>query len=216
MPTRPGSQLGRRIISLYAGLVIFGWSVALLVEAELGVLPWDVLHQGLARHWGLTIGVWSVIAGVVVLLLWVPLRERPGWGTISNVLIVGPAIDASVWLMPTPDQLGLRITYALVAIVVNALATALYIGARFGPGPRDGLMTGLTRRTGRSVRLVRTCIEVVVVATGFALGGTLGFATLAFVLAIGPLVHWFMPLLHIASPDDLAHEDQLRPPTTET
>jgi len=202
VPSRPRPQLGRRLISLYAGLVTFGWSEALLVEAELGVLPWDVLHQGLARHWGLTIGIWSVIAGAVVLVLWVPLRERPGLGTISNVLTIGPAIDASVWLMPTPDQMWLRIGYVVVAIVVNALATALYIGARFGPGPRDGLMTGLVRRTSGSVRLVRTCIEVVVVATGFVLGGTLGFATLAFVLAIGPLVHLFMPLLHIASPDE--------------
>ncbi|MBA2575014.1 MAG: hypothetical protein M3423_10690 [Actinomycetota bacterium] len=202
MPAESRSRLGRRILSLYAGLVIFGWSEALLVEAELGVLPWDVLHQGLARHWGLTIGIWSIIVGAGVLLLWVPLRERPGLGTISNVLTIGPAIDASVWLMPTPDQLWLRVSYVVVAIVVNALATALYIGARFGPGPRDGLMTGLVRRTGGSVRQVRTAIEVVVVATGFALGGTLGIATLAFVLTIGPLVHWFMPLLHIASPDD--------------
>jgi len=202
MPAESRSRLGRRILSLYAGLVIFGWSEALLVEAELGVLPWDVLHQGLARHWGLTIGIWSIIVGAGVLLLWVPLRERPGLGTISNVLTIGPAIDASVWLMPTPDQLWLRVSYVVVAIVVNALATALYIGARFGPGPRDGLMTGLVRRTGGSLRQVRTAIEVVVVATGFALGGTLGIATLAFVLTIGPLVHWFMPLLHIASPDD--------------
>ncbi|MBA2446362.1 MAG: hypothetical protein H0V49_13705 [Nocardioidaceae bacterium] len=204
MPTESRSRLVRRIVSLYAGLVIFGWSEALLVEAKLGVLPWDVLHQGLARHWGLTIGIWSVIAGAGVLLLWLPLRERPGLGTVSNVLTIGPALDASVWLMPTPDQMWLRAVYVVVAIVVNALATALYIGARFGPGPRDGLMTGLVRRTGGSVRLVRTAIEVVVVATGFALGGTLGIATLAFVLTIGPLVHWFMPLLHIASPDEPA------------
>jgi len=201
MAAESRSRLGRRIVSLYVGLVIFGWSEALLVEAELGVLPWDVLHQGLARHLGLTIGIWSVIAGAAVLLLWVPLHERPGLGTVSNVLTIGPALDASVWLMPTPDQLWLRVGYVVVAIVVNALATALYIGARFGPGPRDGLMTGLVRRTGSSIRLVRTAIEIVVVGTGFALGGTLGVATLAFVLTIGPLVHWFMPLLHIDSPD---------------
>ncbi|MBA3265413.1 MAG: hypothetical protein H0T14_03430, partial [Nocardioidaceae bacterium] len=197
MAAESRSRLGRRIVSLYGGLVIFGWSEALLVEAELGVLPWDVLHQGLARHLGLTIGIWSVIAGAAVLLLWVPLHERPGLGTVSNVLTIGPALDASVWLMPTPDQLWLRVGYVVVAIVVNALATALYIGARFGPGPRDGLMTGLVRRTGGSIRLVRTAIEIVVVGTGFALGGTLGVATLAFVLTIGPLVHWFMPMLHI-------------------
>lgn len=193
-------HLSRRLLQLYTGLVIFGWSEALLVEAHLGVLPWDVLHQGLARHLGLTIGSWSVIVSFVVLLLWIPLRERPGIGTISNALIIGPAIDLSVALLPTPGQWWSQWTYVVVAIVVNGVATALYIGARFGPGPRDGLMTGLVRRTGGSVRVVRTCIEVVVVVTGWLLGGTLGLATLLFVVSIGPLVHWFLPLLHAQPP----------------
>ncbi len=177
--------------------MVFGWSEALLVEARLGVLPWDVLHQGLARHVGLSIGIWSIIVAFVVLLLWIPLRERPGLGTLSNALVIGPCIDLSVVLMPTPHAWWLRATYVVVAIVVNAVATALYIGARFGPGPRDGLMTGFVRRTGGSVRVVRTCIEVAVVLTGFLLGGTLGVATLLFVFSIGPLVHWFLPLLRV-------------------
>lgn len=200
-PSRGRSdRTGRRLVSLYSGLVIFGWSEALLVEADLGVLPWDVLHQGLALRLGLTIGAWSVIVGLFVLLLWIPLHERPGLGTVSNVLIIGPAIDASVHLMPTPQALWLRIAYAAVAIVVNAFATALYIGARYGPGPRDGLMTGLVRYTGRSVRVVRTGIELIVVASGWLMGGTLGLATAAFVLTIGPLVHVLLPLMHIESP----------------
>lgn len=195
-------HLGRRLIQLYSGLLVFGWSEALLVESQLGVLPWDVLHQGLARNLGLTIGTWSVIVSFVVLLLWIPLRERPGLGTLSNALIIGPAIDISVLLMPTPGHWWSQWAYVVVAIVVNAFATALYIGARFGPGPRDGLMTGLVRRTGGSVRVVRTCIELVVVMTGWLLGGTLGLATVLFVVSIGPLVHWFLPRLHVHSHRD--------------
>lgn len=194
----------RRLVQLYVGLVAFGWSEALLVEAHLGVLPWDVLHQGLARHLGLSIGIWSVIVAFVVLLLWIPLQERPGLGTLSNALVIGPCIDLSVALMPTPHAWWLRAAYVVVAIMVNSVATALYIGARFGPGPRDGLMTGLVRRTGGSVRVVRTCIEVAVVVTGFLLGGTLGVATLLFVFSIGPLVHWFLPLLRVPERRDHA------------
>ncbi|MEJ7690162.1 MAG: hypothetical protein WKF76_06870 [Nocardioidaceae bacterium] len=202
---RPARRhLSRRLVQLYVGLVAFGWSEALLVEAHLGVLPWDVLHQGLARHFGLSIGIWSVIVAFVVLLLWIPLRERPGLGTLSNALVIGPCIDLSVALMPTPHVWWLRAAFVVVAIMVNAIATALYIGARFGPGPRDGLMTGFVRRTGGSVRLVRTCIEVAVVVTGFLLGGTLGVATLLFVFSIGPLVHWSLPLLRVPERRDEA------------
>lgn len=202
---RPARRhLSRRLVQLYVGLVAFGWSEALLVEAHLGVLPWDVLHQGLARHLGLSIGIWSVIVAFVVLLLWIPLQERPGLGTLSNALVIGPCIDLSVALMPTPHAWWLRAAYVVVAIMVNSIATALYIGARFGPGPRDGLMTGLVRRTGGSVRVVRTCIEVAVVVTGFLLGGTLGVATLLFVFSIGPLVHWFLPLLRVPEHRDHA------------
>ena len=197
---RGSRKLPQRVLRLYGGLALFGWSEALLVEAGLGLLPWDVFHQGLERKIGLTIGIWSVLVGIVVLLLWIPLRERPGLGTVSNALLIGPCIDLSVVFMPTPDAMWLRVTYVVVAIVGNAFATALYIGARFGPGPRDGLMTGLVRRTGGSVRIVRTYIEVLVVISGFLLGGTLGIATLLFVLTIGPLVQIFLPLLRVEPP----------------
>lgn len=194
---RDRRRLARRLLQLYVGLAVFGWSEALLVEAHLGVLPWDVLHQGLARHLGLTIGIWSVLVALVVLLLWIPLRERPGLGTLSNALVIGPCIDVSLAFMPTPAEWWLKAVYVIVAIVVNALATALYIGAAFGPGPRDGLMTGFVQRTGGSIRVVRTIIEVVVVIAGWLLGGTLGIATVLFVFSIGPLVQIFLPLLHV-------------------
>jgi uncharacterized membrane protein YczE len=186
-------RLPRRLVQLYAGLVLYGLSMALFVASDLGVMPWDVLHQGLARHVGGTIGQWSIVVGAVVLLGWIPLRERPGIGTVSNVVVIGLAIDASLAVLPDPHLLAVRIAYAALGLVLNALATALYIGARLGPGPRDGLMTGLVRRTGGSVRLVRTSIEVVVVAAGWLLGGTLGVATAGYAIGIGPLVQVFLP-----------------------
>jgi uncharacterized membrane protein YczE len=171
--------------------------MALFVRSDLGVMPWDVLHQGLARHFGLTIGTWSIIIGALVLLAWIPLRQRPGLGTVSNVVVIGVVIDAALAVLPPVHLLAGRIGLAALGLLLNAVATALYIGARLGPGPRDGLMTGLVRRTGGSVRLVRTGIEVVVVLIGWALGGTLGLATAAYALAIGPLVQVFLPLLTV-------------------
>lgn len=192
-----GRGLPRRLTQLYVGLLLYGLSMALFVASDLGVMPWDVLHQGLARHFGATIGLWSILVGGVVLLGWVPLRERPGVGTVSNVVVIGLAIDASLTVLPDPHLLSVRIAYAATGLALNAMATALYIGARLGPGPRDGLMTGLVRRTGGSVRLVRTSIEVVVVVVGWLLGGTLGVATAAYAIAIGPLVQVFLPLLTV-------------------
>ncbi len=205
-------RLPRRLTQLYAGLVLYGLSMALFVASDLGVMPWDVLHQGLARHVGGTIGQWSIVVGAVVLLGWIPLRERPGVGTVSNVVVIGVAIDASLAVLPDPHLLVVRIAYATAGLVLNAMATALYIGARLGPGPRDGLMTGLVRRTGGSVRLVRTSIEVVVVAVGWLLGGTLGLATAGYAIGIGPLVQVFLPRFTVpeaapvvaAAPDTLA------------
>jgi len=197
---RGRARLARRLTQLYVGLVLFGVSMALLVEARLGVMPWDVLHQGLARRSGLTLGTITVIVGVVVLLMWVPLRERPGLGTVSNVLVIGVSVDAALVLLPTPDAVWARAVLAVAGIVLNAVATALYIGARFGPGPRDGLMTGLVRRTGASVGLVKTSIEVGVVAAGWLLGGTVGVATVVFALTVGPLVHVFLPRLTVVAP----------------
>jgi uncharacterized membrane protein YczE len=190
-----GRALPRRLAQLYVGLALYGLSMALLVRSGLGVMPWDVLHQGLARHLGGTIGGWSIVVGALVLVAWVPLRERPGLGTVSNVVVIGVAVDAALAVLTEPSAMPVRVALAAAGVALNAVATAAYVGARLGPGPRDGLMTGLVRRTGRSVRLVRTGIEVAVVLAGWALGGTLGVVTVLYVLAIGPLVHVLLPLL---------------------
>ena len=181
------SRLGRRLIQLYVGLALYGASSALLVEAGLGLEPWGVLHQGLAELTGLSIGVVSIIVGAAVLLLWIPLRQRPGLGTVSNVFVVGIAMDATLSAVPEVHALAVRIPLLLAGILLNGVATGLYIAAHFGPGPRDGLMTGLHRRTGRSIRLMRTAIEVAVVVTGFVLGGTIGIGTVLYAVSIGPL-----------------------------
>ncbi|MGW0835133.1 membrane protein YczE [Streptomyces prunicolor] len=186
------NRLGRRLVQLYVGLALYGASSALLVVSGLGLEPWNVLHQGLAELTGLTIGVVSIIVGAAVLLLWIPLRQRPGLGTVSNVFMVGLAMDGTLALVPDAHGLAVRIPLLLAGIVLNGAATGLYISANFGPGPRDGLMTGLHRRTGGSIRLIRTAIEVAVVATGFALGGTVGIGTLLYALAIGPLAQLFL------------------------
>jgi uncharacterized membrane protein YczE len=193
MPSRD-RRLPRRLVQLYAGLLLYGFSDAMLVEAGLGLSPWDVLHQGLARSLGLSIGAWVVIVGVLVLLLWLPLRQRPGVGTVSNVLLIGVALDLSLVLLPTPDSLGIRVGWLVAGVLLNAVATAAYIGARLGPGPRDGLMTGIAAR-GHSVRVVRTALEVGVLVSGWLLGGTVGVGTLAYALGIGPLVHPLLPAL---------------------
>lgn len=188
-----------RLINLYVGLLAYGVSMALMVESHLGNMPWDVFHQGIARTTGLSIGVIAIIAGAVVLLLWIPLRQRPGLGTVSNVVVIGLAIDAALFVLPTPGALWLRAVFLVAGVVLCAAATGLYVGARLGPGPRDGLMTGLAAR-GYSIRLVRTGIEVSVVAIGFLLGGTLGIGTIIYAFAIGPLVHIALPRLSVRVP----------------
>ncbi|MFF8319896.1 YitT family protein [Streptomyces bobili] len=192
-PTAPPNRgLPRRLIQLYAGLALYGASSALLVRAGLGLEPWNVLHQGLAELSGLSIGVVSIIVGAAVLLLWIPLRQRPGLGTVSNVFVVGLAMDGTLALLPEAHGLAVRVPLLMAGILLNGAATGLYIAASFGPGPRDGLMTGLHRRTGRSIRLMRTAVEITVVATGFALGGTIGVGTLLYALSIGPLAQLFL------------------------
>lgn len=188
---------GRRLIQLYAGLALYGASSALLVAAGLGLEPWNVLHQGLAELTGLTIGVVSIAVGAVVLLLWIPLRQRPGLGTVSNVFVVGLAMDGTLALLPDVRALAVRVPLLLAGIVLNGAATGLYIAASFGPGPRDGLMTGLHRRTGRSIRLMRTVVEVTVVVTGFALGGTIGVGTVLYAVSIGPLAQLFLKVFDV-------------------
>ncbi|MGH3976743.1 MAG: YczE/YyaS/YitT family protein [Pseudonocardiaceae bacterium] len=173
--------------------------MALLIRSQLGSMPWDVLHQGLAHRMGHSIGTMAIAVSVIVLLMWIPLREKPGVGTISNVLIIGFSVDVALAVLPAVHSLPMRAALAGAGVVLNAVATAAYIGTQLGPGPRDGLMTGLVRRTGGSVRLVRTVIEVTIVVIGWALGGTLGIATVLYALAIGPLVQVFLPRLMVCS-----------------
>jgi uncharacterized membrane protein YczE len=183
-----------RLARLLPGLVIYGVSIALMVRAELGLASWDVLHQGLSRRTGMSMG-WAVIAvSVAVLLLWIPLRQRPGLGTLFNTLLVGLSADATLAVLPDVDHLAVRSGLLAAGVVLNGLATGLYIGAGLGPGPRDGLMTGLAAR-GLSIRLARTLIELSVLALGFLLGGTVGVGTVLYAVTIGPLAHYFIPRL---------------------
>lgn len=200
MPELARRRLPRRLIQLYVGLVTFALGEALIVQARLGVMSWDVLHQGLAKHLGLSIGQWSIIVGALVLLLWIPMREKPGLGTVSNVVVIGASLDLFLQWVPVPTSLGWRVVWLLLGIVINGLATAAYIGARLGAGPRDGLMTGLVRLTHRPVGWVRTGIEVSVVVIGYLLGGNLNVGTVLFVLTIGPIVHVLLPRLTVGGP----------------
>ncbi len=188
-------RLPRRLAQLMVGLVIYGVSLAMMVRSHLGLDPWDVFHDGVARWLPLSFGAVVIVTGVLVLLLWLPLRQMPGLGTVANAVVIGLASDATLAVLARPESLGGRTGLLLGGIVLNAVASALYIGAQLGPGPRDGLMTGLVRRTGWSVRLVRTSIELSVLAVGFLLGGTVGLGTALYALTIGPLIQLFMPHL---------------------
>ena len=182
-----------RLAQLYGGLLLYGVSSSLLVLANLGLDPWDVFHQGLSRTFGLAIGTWAIIVGVAVLLLWIPLRQKPGLGTASNVVLVGLTMNVVLGHVNPPHMLSVRITCLLVGVLLNGIATGAYIGAGLGPGPRDGLMTGLAAR-GHSIRRVRWGLEFTVLVTGFLLGGKVGIGTLVYAAAIGPLAHIFIPL----------------------
>ena len=186
----------RRLCQLYAGLLLYGVSDAMLLLAGLGVDPWDVLHQGLSRRFGLGVGTWAVIVGLVVLLAWIPLRQRPGFGTVSNVIVVGLVIDVVLAAVPPGARPSRPDRGDVAAVVLNGIATGAYIGAGLGPGPRDGLMAGLAAR-GHSIRVVRTCIELTVLATGWLLGGTVGVGTVVYALGIGPIAHVSIPRLAI-------------------
>lgn len=183
-----------RVAALLVGLTGYGFSMALMVRAGLGLDPWDVFHQGLAGRTGMTIGIASAVVGVAVLLAWIPLRNRPGIGTVANVIVIAVTVDAGLALLTAPQSLPARVAMMLGAVVLNAVATVLYIGAGMGPGPRDGLMTGLVARTGLSVRLVRTSIEATVLAVGWLLGGTVGVGTVVYAFGIGPLVQLVLRL----------------------
>ncbi|MDO5503749.1 MAG: hypothetical protein Q4G67_11305 [Actinomycetia bacterium] len=186
-------RLRRRVPQLLLGLVLYGTSMALLVRGALGVMPWDVLHQGLARHIPLSFGQVVIVTSIAVLLLWIPLRQPPGLGTVLNAVVIGLVVDPVLSWVAEPSGLGARIALMCVGLLLNAMATAMYIGAQLGPGPRDGLMTGISARTGASIRLVRTVIEITVVAVGWLLGGVVGLGTVAYALLIGPLTQAMLP-----------------------
>ena len=188
-----------RLVQLYLGLILYGISSSLLVLADLGLDPWDVFHQGLSRTFGLAIGTWAIIVGAVVLLLWIPLRQRPGIGTVSNVVLVGLTMNVVLGHVGAPHAMAARIACLVCGVFLNGVATGAYIGAGLGPGPRDGLMTGLAAR-GHSVRVVRTGLEVTVLVTGWLLGGTVGVGTVVYALSIGPLAHVFIPLFSRGRP----------------
>lgn len=187
----------RRLVQLAVGLTLYGVSMGMMVRSGLGLDPWDVFHYGIAQHLPVSFGTVTIIVGVAVLLLWIPLRQWPGLGTVANVVMIGLATDATLWLLDAPDLLAARVALLLGGIVLNGLAGALYIGSQFGPGPRDGLMTGLVRRTGRSFRLVRTSIEVTVLVVGWLLGGVVGLGTVLYAVLIGPVVQVFLPIFTV-------------------
>ncbi|WP_022883502.1 YczE/YyaS/YitT family protein [Glaciibacter superstes] len=208
----------RRITQLLIGLFLYGIGIALIVRAEIGVAPWDVLTQGIDNHTGLGFGLITVLVSGVVLLFWIPIRQKPGVGTVLNAFLVGPSADVGLWLIPEGLDLWLRIILFAAGLLILAIATGLYIGAHFGPGPRDGLMTGLHKTTGQKIWVVRTAIEVVVLAIGWALGGNVGIGTVLFAVLVGPLCNWTMPLFAIkrpafpiepSSPVELAREAKL-------
>lgn len=183
----------RRIVQLLLGLFLYGFSIALMVRGAIGVAPWDVLTLGIQNQTGWEFGIITNIIGLVVLLFWIPIKQKPGIGTVLNVLLVGPSAQVGLWMLPETDDLLVRILLFVGGLALLSIATGLYIGARFGPGPRDGLMTGIHARTGWKIWIVRTAIEVVVLSIGWLLGGNVGLGTLAFALLIGPMVHRTIP-----------------------
>ena len=185
----------RRLAQLFAGLWLYGASMAMQIRATLGLDPWDVLHEGLTRRTGLSFGLITAITGVVVLLAWIPLRQKPGVGTIANVVLIAVSVDVSLAIIPEPQGLLPRIVLLTLGIVLNAVAFAAYVGSRLGPGPRDGMVTGFCRRTGISLRVVRTVVELLVLGTGWLLGGTVGIGTILYAVSIGPLSQLFLPAL---------------------
>lgn len=193
----PARIMTRRILQLALGLFLYGISIALMVRGGIGVPPWDVLTQGLVAQTGLSFGLLTIIIGAVVLLLWIPIRQKPGIGTIANVLLIGPSIEVGLLVLPTPTALWMQLLLFAVGLTLLALASGLYIGARMGPGPRDGLMTGIHNRWGVRIWIVRTVIEVTVLSIGWLLGGTVGVGTVAFALFIGPMVGKTIPWLRV-------------------
>jgi uncharacterized membrane protein YczE len=195
---RSAGNLTRRVPQLFLGLFLYGVSMAFMVESRLGLTSWDVFHQGVSKATGISFGTVVILTGIPILLLWIPLRQRLGFGTIANLIVIGLVVDWALAVLAPGESPAMRITYLVVGILLNGVATGLYIGSRFGPGPRDGLMTGIVARFPRlSIRFVRTSIELLVLGTGFLLGGTVGLGTIAYALAIGPLAQLFIPVFTV-------------------
>ena len=201
LPWPPRAELPARLARLIPGLVLFGLGIALMVDADIGLSPWQVFHQGISEKMGIPLGTVVIIVGLFVLALWIPLRERIGLGTIGNVLIIGVVLDLALWLSPVGDLvLWQQIVMMAAGVAMIGVASALYIGAGLGPGPRDGLMTGIARR-GYRIGVVRTAIEVTVLVVGWLLGGTVGIGTVTFALGVGPIIGVFLPRLQYAPPE---------------
>jgi uncharacterized membrane protein YczE len=200
----PALILTRRIAQLIVGLFLYGIAISLMVQAGIGVAPWDVLTQGLSKLTGIDFGLMTNIIGAGVLLLWIPIRQRPGIGTLANVLLIGPSAQLGLWVFPKQHLLAFQLVSFGGGLVLLAIATGLYIGARMGPGPRDGLMTGIHARTGWRLWIIRTAIEVTVLLIGWALGGNFGPGTVAFALLIGPMVSFTIPWLRVPGGTDAA------------
>jgi uncharacterized membrane protein YczE len=195
-------RLARRTSQLFAGLVLYGIGMALMVESRLGLTSWDVFHQGLSQVTGLSFGWVVILLGIPILLLWIPLRQPPGFGTVANLVVIGLVVDGALAVIPNAP-LWVRAGYLISGILVIGMGTGLYIGARMGPGPRDGLMTGIVARFPRlSIRLVRTVLELTVLGLGWLLGGTVGLGTVGFALSIGPLAQLFIPMFTVPTEDD--------------
>lgn len=194
---RPSRRLPLRYTTLLIGLFLYGIAIAMMVQAAIGIAPWDVLSQGISIHTGIAFGWVTNLVGVVVLLLWIPIRQKPGIGTVLNALLIGPSAQLGLMTIPSPTVLWEQILLFGGGLLLLAFATGLYLGARLGPGPRDGLMTGIHNRWGWKIWIVRASIELTVLVIGWLLGGNVGFGTLAFALLVGPLVHIAMPLLVI-------------------
>jgi len=206
-------RLPLRLVQLYVGLVMYGVSLALMVRGDLGLAPWDVLHSGVIQHIPITLGQAVIVLSFVVLVLWIPLKEKPGIGTISNAIVVGLSADGTLALLDRPDAMVPRVALMLGGVLLCGLATAVYVGAQLGRGPRDGLMTGLHRRTGLSLRLVRTGLEVTVVLIGLAMGGVLGVGTLVYAFGIGPIAQALIPYFLVdLGPGDVPPPGRLRSP----
>jgi uncharacterized membrane protein YczE len=196
----PTDRAAERIARCVVGLALFGLGIALIIQAELGAAPWDVFHTGISELTGIPVGSVIILVGVALLLLWIPLREQPGLGTILNAVEIGLVVDIVLPILPEPEVLGVQLPMMFGGVVIIAIGSGLYIGAGLGPGPRDGLMTGLARR-GVSLRVARTGIEIIVLVVGVALGGSIGLGTAVFALGIGPLVQVFLPQLTMSTPD---------------